>query len=202
MCFGGILSVRWAGVMKAAVAVAACKGRPADAVECREVAAATFDEADERPLVRVHMAYAAVHPADLNVLEGTYMHKVERYPSGAIGYEGSGVVAALSRGAAAEGVLSVGDRVVPRVGGGAFGLTGGAWCAEVVSPAAAWVKIPATLTLQQAALVGANPATAYLMLKHGGLTLREGEWIVQNIANSAVGVAVARLAKVRSCERN
>jgi len=53
----------------------------------------------------------------------------------------------------------------------------------------------------QAATVSVNPCTAYAMLKgwigggHGGRSLQEGDWFVQNGANSGVGRAAIQLGK-------
>jgi trans-2-enoyl-CoA reductase len=46
----------------------------------------------------------------------------------------------------------------------------------------------------QAAMMKVNPATAYGLLKRFA-ELKTGDWIVQDVANSAVGLCVVRLAK-------
>ncbi|HJQ55644.1 MAG TPA: zinc-dependent alcohol dehydrogenase family protein [Vineibacter sp.] len=58
------------------------------------------------------------------------------------------------------------------------------------------IAVPAGLDLKQAAMLRINPPTALLMLSD--LTsLKPGDWVVQNVANSAVGRLVIPLAKAR-----
>src|SRR5207302_4498571 len=55
--------------------------------------------------------------------------------------------------------------------------------------------IPADIPYDQASMLRINPPTAWRML-HDFLALRPGDWIIQNAANSAVGIAVIQLARV------
>jgi len=48
------------------------------------------------------------------------------------------------------------------------------------------VPIPAGLDLAQAAMLRINPATAQLLLEDH-VALQPGDWVIQNVANSAVG---------------
>ncbi len=56
------------------------------------------------------------------------------------------------------------------------------------------VKLPADIDLRQAAMVRINPPTALLMLTDI-VALKPGEWVVQNVANSAVGRLLIRHAR-------
>ena len=56
------------------------------------------------------------------------------------------------------------------------------------------VPLPAGMDLKQAAMVRINPPTALLLLSDF-VTLAPGEWVIQNVANSAVGRLVIMLAK-------
>jgi mitochondrial enoyl-[acyl-carrier protein] reductase / trans-2-enoyl-CoA reductase len=56
------------------------------------------------------------------------------------------------------------------------------------------VPVPLDIPLEQAAMVRVNPATALLMLREF-VSLRPGEWVVQNAANSAVGRCVIAMAR-------
>jgi len=58
------------------------------------------------------------------------------------------------------------------------------------------IPLPAGIDLKQAAMVRINPPTAELMLSDF-VTLNHGDWVIQNVANSAVG----RLAIVLAHQR-
>jgi len=59
------------------------------------------------------------------------------------------------------------------------------------------VPIPPGLDLAQAAMLRINPPTALLLLEDH-VALKPGEWVIQNVANSAVGRQVIVLANARS----
>jgi len=81
----------------------------------------------------------------------------------------------------------------------------GTWRTHAQGEASKFVKLEDEdrdgISAVQAATVSVNPCTAYGMLKgwigggHGGRTLQEGEWFVQNGANSGVGRAAIQLGK-------
>lgn len=56
------------------------------------------------------------------------------------------------------------------------------------------VPLPPGMDLRQAAMVRINPPTALLLLSDF-VTLAQGEWVIQNVANSAVGRLVIMLAR-------
>ena len=58
------------------------------------------------------------------------------------------------------------------------------------------IPIPSGLDLAQAAMLRINPPTALLLLEDH-VTLAPGDWVIQNVANSAVGRHVIVLAKAR-----
>jgi NADPH:quinone reductase-like Zn-dependent oxidoreductase len=58
------------------------------------------------------------------------------------------------------------------------------------------IPLPAGIDLKQAAMVRINPPTALLMLSDF-VDLEPGEWIIQNVANSAVGRFLIVLARQR-----
>ena len=58
------------------------------------------------------------------------------------------------------------------------------------------IPIPAEMDVQQAAMLRINPATALLLLT-SLVPVQAGEWVVQNVANSAVGRLVIPLARAR-----
>lgn len=58
------------------------------------------------------------------------------------------------------------------------------------------IAVPDGLDLRQAAMLRINPPTALLMLSDL-VSLQPGDWVAQNVANSAVGRLVIKLAAVR-----
>ena len=56
------------------------------------------------------------------------------------------------------------------------------------------IRVPAGMDLQQAAMLRINPPTALLLLTDI-VKLAPGDWVIQNVANSAVGRLVIRLAR-------
>lgn len=124
---------------------------------------------------------AVIHPSDLGMIAGTY-GRLPKLPAVG-GREGVGEVIAVGQGVKR---LSVGDRVrMPE--------DLGVWQEAVTAPADAFEKAPSDLPLEMAAMAFINPPTAYRLL-HDFVELKEGDWIVQNAANSAVGFCVAGLA--------
>ena len=58
------------------------------------------------------------------------------------------------------------------------------------------IPLPAGIDLRQAAMVRINPPTAQLMLSDF-VDLKSGDWVIQNVANSAVGRLLIVLARQR-----
>ena len=58
------------------------------------------------------------------------------------------------------------------------------------------IPLPSGIDLRQAAMVRINPPTAQLMLSDF-VELKAGDWVIQNVANSAVGRLLIVLAKQR-----
>jgi NADPH:quinone reductase-like Zn-dependent oxidoreductase len=133
--------------------------------------------------VRLRILLSPIHNHDLWTVRGTYGFKPE-LPARA-GTEAVGVVDALG-----EGVdkLTVGQRVAS---GGGFG----SWAEYVVTPAAGLIPVPESIPDEAAAQLVSMPLSAITLLHV--LELGEGEWMVQNTANGAVGRMVAQLAKAR-----
>jgi NADPH:quinone reductase-like Zn-dependent oxidoreductase len=99
--------------------------------------------------VRIDMLAMTINPADLLMLRGQYGIVPKR--AFVPGAEGVGRVAEL--GAGVEG-LAVGDLVIP--------ILGKCWTETMTLPAAMAIPVPATSDLAQAAMLKANPATAWL----------------------------------------
>ncbi len=134
--------------------------------------------------VLIEVKLAMINPSDVNTLEGTY---ATLPPLPAVGgRESVGVVAEV--GSAVKD-LKVGQWVQPP-------QSLGAWRQAVVAEAAEVVPFPEGLSLEQAAMLSVNPATAYLMLSEF-VKLNAGDFFIQNAANSGVGRCAIEIAKAR-----
>jgi len=145
---------------------------------------------EDRPLpepaagqVRLRVVLSPIHNHDLWTVRGTYGFKPE-LPA-ASGTEALGVVDAL--GAGVEH-LAIGQRV-------ATGGTFGAWAEYIVANAAGLIPIPDGLPDETAAQLVSMPFSAITLLDF--LAVKEGDWIVQNAANGAVGRMLAQLGSAR-----
>jgi NADPH:quinone reductase-like Zn-dependent oxidoreductase len=72
----------------------------------------------------------------------------------------------------------------------------GTWQQELKGPAISFIPLPEGADIQQLSMLMINPITA-LRLLDGFVALQEGDWVVQNAANSAVGGYLIQLAKKR-----
>jgi len=157
-------------------------GTPAEVVrvESVELPAVTPNAA------RVRMLAAPINPADLNVLEGKY--PIRPKLPGVPGMEGVGVVEEI--GAEVRHVR-VGERVLLPAGLGSWRE------AAVIGEADAALRVvPSEVSPTQAAMLRINPATAWRMLRDF-VDLSEGDFVIQNAANSAVGRLVIQIARAR-----
>ena len=132
--------------------------------------------------VRVRVRFAPINPADLNVIEGKY--PVRPALPGTPGVEGVGVVEEAGAGVTD---LSPGTIVLLPHRFGTWREAGNVRAADLF-------PVPASVPIEQAAMLRINPATALLLLREF-VRLGPGEWLIQNAANSAVGRCVIRLAR-------
>lgn len=72
----------------------------------------------------------------------------------------------------------------------------GTWSSHVVAAAASLIPLPNQADAQQLSMLTVNPPTAALMLSEF-VDLKPGDWVVQNVANSAVGSYLIQIAKIR-----
>ena len=131
--------------------------------------------------VLVEILACPINPAELLIIEGKYASKPP-LPA-RLGIEGAGRVLAL--GEAVTG-LAPGDLVMS--------LGRANWAEKLVLKAGEVINAPNDIDVAQLSMLKVNPATAQLMLT-GVVTLEPGDWVIQNAANSAVGVNLIRLAK-------
>lgn len=146
--------------------------------------------------VNVRFLLSPINPADINVIEGVYPTKPIA-PFDLLGHAQAPVYVGGNEGLAE----------VVETGEGVTELKTGDWVIMTKSQTGTWtsarnvdvqdaLKVPSDLGEAAAATITVNPPTAYNML-HDYVQLDEGDWIVQNGANSAVGQAVIQIAAAR-----
>lgn len=149
-------------------------------------------------LMTLRFLASPVNPADINQIQGVYPSKPTfttslgtANPIAVAGNEGVAEIIALGDKVKAEG-FKKGDWVFMK--GPGFGT----WRTHASATTADVVKLDdATregITPIQAGTVSINPCTAYRMLKDF-TTLKEGDWFIQNGANSGVGRAAIQLGR-------
>jgi trans-2-enoyl-CoA reductase len=132
--------------------------------------------------VVVKMSAAPINPADLNSIEGKY--PIRPALPATPGMEGAGEV--IEVGSAVRD-LEIGTQVILPHG---FGT----WREACALAANRLVAVPPGIEPIQAAMLKVNPVTAWRML-HDFVSLRPGEWLIQNAANSAAGLCVIQIAR-------
>ncbi len=124
-----------------------------------------------------------INPADISFCRGNYRL---RPPLPATpGAECVGRVAAVGAGV---GDIRPGDLVIQ--------MQRENWVQRRRIAAADAIPLPAGLDLAQAAMLRINPATALLLLEDH-VALKPGDWVIQDVANSAVGRHLIVLAKAK-----
>jgi NADPH:quinone reductase-like Zn-dependent oxidoreductase len=153
-------------------------GKPAEVLRYEPLPPSAPGEGEATVLLET----AVIHPSDLGMIGGTY-GRLRPLPAVA-GREGVGRVARVGAGVTA---LREGDRVrMPE--------DEGVWREAVTAKADALRRVPGDIPAEQACMAFINPPTALLLLREF-VSLRPGDWIIQNAANSAVGESVIQLAK-------
>ena len=148
-------------------------GNPAEVLKVVEAPSAPLGE-DE---VRIEVLRAPINPSDLIQVSGNY-----------------GVRPPLPAPAGNEGL----GRIVEGPGEGQLVLIPlgqGAWLTEIVCDARLATPLPEG-DLDQLSMLAVNPATAQLLMTEF-VDLKEGDWMIQSAANSAVGSYTLQLAKAR-----
>lgn len=159
------------------VAVYEAHGKPEEVLQIRRQPWPR-PAADE---VVIEMRFAPINPADLNAIEGKYPGRRE-VPAVA-GFEGAGVV--VEKGADVREV-EIGALVIPP-------HDVGTWREALAVKGEDVIVVPREIDPQQAAVLKINPSTAWRML-HDYVSLRPGDWFIQNAANSAAGIAAIQIA--------
>ncbi len=155
-------------------------GPPQEVARCADVADVGAPAPDE---VVFDVLAFPINPADISFCKGTYRL---RPPLPATpGAECVGRVTAIGSGVAH---VKPGDLVI--------NLQRENWAQKRRVRSEDVIAIPAAMDLRQAAMLRINPPTALLLLTDI-VDLGPGDWVIQNVANSAVGRLLIRLARAR-----
>ena len=153
-------------------------GHPAEVMKLVDIPDVGAPAAGE---VVIALEASPINMSDLLMISGRYGHRPQ-LPC-VMGSEGVGRVVEVGKGVTH---LKPGDRtLVP--------YPSAAW-AERIRADASRLRALAGGDIHQLAMLGINPPTAYLMLTEF-VTLRRGDWVIQNAANSGVGRALIAIAK-------
>jgi NADPH:quinone reductase-like Zn-dependent oxidoreductase len=161
-------------------------GEPSDVIQLTTLAEPALGP-DE---VLVSMEAAPLNPSDFLLVRGIYAVRPPLPFS--LGAEGVGRV--TKTGSKVD--IGLRDKrvvIVPN-------YEQGTWSDQVVVPVRNTVPVTDDADPLQLAMIGINPATAYLLL-HSYASLMPGDWIGQTAANSAMGhyiIALAKLAGVKT----
>lgn len=158
----------------------AAHGDPSEVLRCIEVPVPAL-ESDE---VLVRLLFAVINPSDLGMIQGRY-GRLQDLPAVA-GREGVGEVIEVGSNVTE---LQPGDRV-------RFPEENGTWRELTVLNASDALPVPDDIDPRQAAMAFINPPTAVRLLEDF-VDLTPDQWIIQNAANSAVGLSVIDLARHR-----
>jgi NADPH:quinone reductase-like Zn-dependent oxidoreductase len=154
-------------------------GKPEEGLRLAEIAEPDHPRSGQ---ILIRVEYSPINDSDLLLASGLYALQ-PKLPS-VVGNEGAGKVLAV--GDDVQNV-KIGNRVV--IPHGVF-----SWAEKVLAPAEEAIVLPAEIDPQQAAMLSINPPAAALLLEEF-VSLKPGDWIVQNAANSGVGRAVIVFAK-------
>ena len=155
-------------------------GAPEEVARCAEVPDVGAPAAGE---VVFDVLTFPINPADISFCRGTY--RLRPVLPATPGAECVGRVTAVGTGV---GHVKPGDLVI--------NLQRENWTQRRRVKADDVIAIPSGMDLHQAAMLRINPPTALLLLTDI-VALKPGDWVIQNVANSAVGRLVIRLARAR-----
>lgn len=155
-------------------------GTPWDVARCADVADVGEPAADE---VVFDVLAFPINPADMWFCRGSYRLKPPLPAT-----PGAECVGRVSAVGSAVKHVKKGDLVI--------NLQRENWTQRRKVKGDDAIALPAGIDLRQAAMVRINPPTAQLMLSDF-VDLEPGDWVIQNVANSAVGRLLIVLARQR-----
>ncbi len=134
--------------------------------------------------VRVRLSHRPINPSDLLYIQGKYGIKPQ-LPA-IPGFEGVGRVDKIGPGVTG---VTLKQRVVP------IGVSG-TWQDSVIASVGQLTSVPDSVSDLAAAQLSVNTVTAWIMVTKE-LDLKQGDWLLQTAAGSALGRIVLQLAKIR-----
>lgn len=152
-------------------------GHPAKVLELIEEDASVLEPGQ----ARIDVLRSPINPSDYIQIMGDY--GVRPPLPATAGNEGIGRVTEVN----GKGI-EVGQLVLLPIGDGA-------WRSEVIGQISHLVPMPEG-DIDQLCMLMVNPATAHLLLTEF-MDLKEGDWVIQSAANSAVGTYIVQLAKAK-----
>ena len=155
-------------------------GQPEDGLRCADVPDVGAPGAGE---VVFEVLAFPINPADISFCRGSYRLKPPLPATP--GAECVGRVTAVGAGVSH---VKTGDLVI--------NLQRENWTQQRRVKGDDAIAVSEGIDVQQAAMLRINPATALLLLTDI-VDLKPGDWVIQNVANSAVGRLLIRLAKPR-----
>lgn len=155
-------------------------GQPEDVVRCVEAPDVGAPAAGE---VVFDVLAFPINPADVSMCRGSY--RLRPTLPATPGAECIGRVSAVGAGVTH---VRPGDLVI--------NLQRENWAQRRRVKGDDVIAIPAGIDVRQGAMLRINPPTALLLLSDI-VALKPGDWVIQNVANSAVGRLVIRLARAR-----
>ena len=156
-------------------------GPAAEVLECVEAPPPSPPGLGE---VEIDMIHMPLNPSDIMMTAGIYGGAPPPLPC-AMGREGVGRIIDVGPGVSE---FRTGDLVMV--------ITAPTWQSVIVRNVKTLILLPEGIDLQQAAMLRSCPATAALMLQNF-VELKPDDWVIQNVANSAVGTCLAQLASSR-----
>tara|TARA_B100001093_G_scaffold98145_1_gene90171 strand:+ start:2817 stop:3821 length:1005 start_codon:yes stop_codon:yes gene_type:complete len=153
-------------------------GNPLDVLSIEEIDLPKVGKGE----VLIEMLAATIHPSDFGLINGTY-GKLRTLPATA-GREGVGKVVETGSG--------VDSSVVGKLV--AMPEANGVWLDFSKSKAEELILLPSLVPLEQLAIAILNPLSAWRLLQDFEY-LREGDYLIQNAGNSAVGQSIIQFAK-------
>lgn len=154
-------------------------GRASEVAELADIAEPGAPGAGQ---VLLEVEVAPINPSDLLHFAGRYAA-----PAPLPSFAGGGVLGRILAVGPDVGNVRVGDRVI------VVNTERSSWRERFVWSAAGLLPLPDADPVALA-LLAANPPTALLMLECFG-DLRAGDWVMQNAANSSVGVSLIQIAR-------
>src|SRR5882724_8251551 len=155
-------------------------GQPEEGLRCADVPDVGPPDAGE---VVFEVLAFPINPADVSFCRGSYRLRPPLPTTP--GAEGLGRVVAIGAGVTQ---VKPGDLVI--------NMQRENWAQRRRVRGDDATQIPPGLDISQAAMLRINPPTALLLLEDH-VALMPGDWVIQNVANSAVGRHVIVLAKAR-----